>query len=399
MIKAEMGVLKMTTGEKLQKLRKSNNITQEQLSEILNVSRQSISKWEGDLAFPETDKLIALAKIYNCSVDYLLNIENNQNSLTNDKQTIEKKAYNTSKLPFLIACSFMIILSFVLFALDWVSVFDAESSKYIDFSFYKIVFATSGSRNYLAIVGAFLFVNNFVILGLCIAYFIVDKLILSIFLRIFSIIQMLLIFIFKDWATLTIIAVTLGGCHVALAMQLVLTLLSFILLFATKEFKSIKTTSVMRKNIFAFSTIGVSILFFLTSAIPVFYYPGSGPVYISGEVYYKAGFFTSLFSFLMSNSYTPLVIYFSIVCVVVLSSFVLGLVYCFKPNKPLKTVNLVLNCIATVLFLFTTIFYTPAHGETLCKTFIIMMSLLQITLIVVQARIMHLDKKELKEKQ
>ena len=69
MIKAEMGVLKMTTGEKLQKLRKSNNITQEQLSEILNVSRQSISKWEGDLAFPETDKLIALAKIYNCSVD------------------------------------------------------------------------------------------------------------------------------------------------------------------------------------------------------------------------------------------------------------------------------------------------------------------------------------------
>ena len=385
----------MTTGEKLQKLRKSNNITQEQLSEILNVSRQSISKWEGDLAFPETDKLIALAKIYNCSVDYLLNIENNQNSLTNDKQAIEKKAYNTSKLPFLIACSFMILLSFVLFALDWVSVFDSESSKYIDFSFYRIVFATSGSRNYLAIVGAFLFVNNFVILGLSIAYFIVDKLILSIFLRIFNIIQLLLIFIFKDWATLPIIAVTLGGCHVALAMQLVLTLLSFILLFATKEFKSIKTTSVMRKNIFAFSTIGVSILFFLTSAIPVFYYPGYGSAYISG----RASFFTSLFSFLMSNSYTPLVVYFLIVCVVVLSSFVLGIVYCFKPNKPLKTVNLVLNCIATALFLFTAIFYTPAHGETLCKTFIIMMSLLQIALIVVQARIMHLDKKELKEKQ
>ena len=51
----------MTTGEKLQKLRKDNNYTQEELADIMNVSRQSISKWESDVAFPETEKLIALS--------------------------------------------------------------------------------------------------------------------------------------------------------------------------------------------------------------------------------------------------------------------------------------------------------------------------------------------------
>ena len=62
----------MTTGEKLTKLRKDNNITQENLADLLGVSRQSVSKWESDLAYPETDKLIRLSEIYHCSVDYLI---------------------------------------------------------------------------------------------------------------------------------------------------------------------------------------------------------------------------------------------------------------------------------------------------------------------------------------
>ncbi|MBP3540361.1 MAG: helix-turn-helix domain-containing protein [Clostridia bacterium] len=62
----------MTTGEKLASLRKQNNYTQEQLAMLLDVSRQSVSKWESNLAYPETEKLIRLSKLYNCSVDYLL---------------------------------------------------------------------------------------------------------------------------------------------------------------------------------------------------------------------------------------------------------------------------------------------------------------------------------------
>lgn len=62
----------MTLGDKLTKLRKDNNYTQEQLADILEVSRQAISKWENNMAYPETEKLIKLGELYNCSMDYLL---------------------------------------------------------------------------------------------------------------------------------------------------------------------------------------------------------------------------------------------------------------------------------------------------------------------------------------
>lgn len=62
----------MTLGEKIAKQRKDLNYTQEQLADILGVSRQSISKWESDIAYPETEKLIELGKIFDCSMDYLL---------------------------------------------------------------------------------------------------------------------------------------------------------------------------------------------------------------------------------------------------------------------------------------------------------------------------------------
>lgn len=65
----------MTFGEKLSKIRKEYNYTQEQLADILGVSRQSISKWESDIAYPETDKLIKIGKLFKCSMDYLLNEE------------------------------------------------------------------------------------------------------------------------------------------------------------------------------------------------------------------------------------------------------------------------------------------------------------------------------------
>lgn len=62
----------MTTGEKLTQLRKQNNITQEELADLLGVSRQSVSKWESDIAYPETEKLIKLSELYHVCVDYLL---------------------------------------------------------------------------------------------------------------------------------------------------------------------------------------------------------------------------------------------------------------------------------------------------------------------------------------
>lgn len=63
----------MTLGEKIAKQRKELNYTQEQLADILGVSRQSVSKWEANIAYPETDKLVKMGKMFDCSMDYLLN--------------------------------------------------------------------------------------------------------------------------------------------------------------------------------------------------------------------------------------------------------------------------------------------------------------------------------------
>ena len=65
----------MTMGEKLAKLRREHNLTQEQFAELLMVSRQSVSKWELNTTYPDTEKLIRISKLFDCSLDYLLKDE------------------------------------------------------------------------------------------------------------------------------------------------------------------------------------------------------------------------------------------------------------------------------------------------------------------------------------
>ena len=80
----------MTLGEKLSKLRKEYNYTQEQLADILGVSRQSISKWESNITYPETDKLIELGGLFDCSMDYLLKDELTEKNGTPSENITEK---------------------------------------------------------------------------------------------------------------------------------------------------------------------------------------------------------------------------------------------------------------------------------------------------------------------
>lgn len=65
----------MKLSEKIIELRKANGMTQEELAAICNVSRQSISKWEADIALPETEKLLILGKTFRVSMDILLKDE------------------------------------------------------------------------------------------------------------------------------------------------------------------------------------------------------------------------------------------------------------------------------------------------------------------------------------
>lgn len=65
----------MKLSEKITELRKANGMTQEELAAICNVSRQSISKWEADIALPETEKLLILGNTFRVSMDVLLKDE------------------------------------------------------------------------------------------------------------------------------------------------------------------------------------------------------------------------------------------------------------------------------------------------------------------------------------
>ena len=56
----------------LKKIRKNNNLSQEQLAEILGISRQAISKWESGSAYPEMEKIIQLCEKFNVNIDDLL---------------------------------------------------------------------------------------------------------------------------------------------------------------------------------------------------------------------------------------------------------------------------------------------------------------------------------------
>ena len=65
----------MTLGDNIQFLRKVNNITQEELAERLSVSRQTVSKWEMNQAYPEIPKLMEIGNVFHCKLDELLKEE------------------------------------------------------------------------------------------------------------------------------------------------------------------------------------------------------------------------------------------------------------------------------------------------------------------------------------
>lgn len=65
----------MTLGEKLKEVRKRFGLSQENLAEILNVSRQAITKWENDNGLPDISNLQEISKVFGITIDYLVNNE------------------------------------------------------------------------------------------------------------------------------------------------------------------------------------------------------------------------------------------------------------------------------------------------------------------------------------
>lgn len=91
----------MKFNEKLVKLRKENLLSQEELAEKLGVTRQTISKWELEQTTPDMDKLSQMAKLFNVSVDELLN-EADEPTKTNQVSDKNNNKKNTAIVIILI---------------------------------------------------------------------------------------------------------------------------------------------------------------------------------------------------------------------------------------------------------------------------------------------------------
>lgn len=74
----------MSFGEKLAKLRKEKGMNQEELAQELNVSRQAVSKWESNNSYPETDKIVAICKLFNSSMDELIGLKEGKHKKENN---------------------------------------------------------------------------------------------------------------------------------------------------------------------------------------------------------------------------------------------------------------------------------------------------------------------------
>ena len=112
--------------EKLYKLRKKSGLSQEQLAEQLNVSRQAISKWESGTAVPESEKLVIISEYFKVSVDYLLKDEHEE------EQKEQENKENENDKPRQLA-GILICLAGMVALIIWglVSIFNPAASNRI----------------------------------------------------------------------------------------------------------------------------------------------------------------------------------------------------------------------------------------------------------------------------
>lgn len=80
----------MILADKIIALRKKNGWSQEELAEKLNVTRQSVSKWEGAQSVPDLDRILQMSRIFGVSTDYLLRDELEEEEYTEENVNIEE---------------------------------------------------------------------------------------------------------------------------------------------------------------------------------------------------------------------------------------------------------------------------------------------------------------------
>ena len=130
----------MKLAEKLFELRKEKGWSQEKLAEQINVSRQSISKWESGQVLPEIEKIIELSRIFQVTTDYLLLDENSEKGASQvileegkDKYYKEAKSYGLWQVIYI----FVLALAIYLFLAG--SSFPVEFTAWIWLTFVLLI--------------------------------------------------------------------------------------------------------------------------------------------------------------------------------------------------------------------------------------------------------------------
>lgn len=78
----------MKLSKQIIRIRKLNNLTQEELANDLNVTRQAVSKWERDISLPDLEKIKLISNKYNVSIDTLMN-----NDVIDEEEPVSIKKY------------------------------------------------------------------------------------------------------------------------------------------------------------------------------------------------------------------------------------------------------------------------------------------------------------------
>lgn len=140
----------MTLGIKIQNLRKKAQLTQDELAEELDVSRQALSKWENDLANPDIEKVVLMSILFSVSTDYLL-----KNEITSSENL---EASISSKTLFLTPQNIFLVSTLIIFIGALISIGSmADGALYIYWQLGKGVF---GIAIQIVGLGLFSIVNN-----------------------------------------------------------------------------------------------------------------------------------------------------------------------------------------------------------------------------------------------
>lgn len=121
----------MVMHEKLVQLRKEKGLTQIELAEAVNVSRQAVSKWESGGALPSTENLIFLSKLYGVTIDYLVNDESEKPVLTETKEVeVSESGKKNRKWIAILVC----VLTAIIVIVGVVAVITHSKAEILDFA-------------------------------------------------------------------------------------------------------------------------------------------------------------------------------------------------------------------------------------------------------------------------